>query len=59
MNEWNVANRYGRAYIAEDNDLVIRYEFNMRGAGISKEVFDDNFDIWESLLSDFKEHINF
>ena len=57
MNEWNVANRYGRAYVDEDNDPIIRYEFNMRGAGISTEVFEDNFAIWDSLPSDFKDHI--
>ncbi len=59
MNAWNNENRYGRAYIDENNDPVIRYEFNMVGVGISKEVFNDNFEIWESLLNDFKIHINF
>ncbi len=59
MNKWNNANRYGRAYMTDDGDAVIRYEFNMTGAGISHDVFKDNFDIWESLLNDFKVHIDF
>jgi hypothetical protein len=59
MNRWNSENRYGRAYLDDENDPILRYEINMTGAGISREVFDDNIDIWESLLSDFKEHIDF
>ena len=59
MNQWNSENRYGRAYLDDKNDLILRYEINMTGAGISKEVFDDNFAIWESQLIDFKEHINY
>lgn len=59
MNAWNVENRYGRAYMDKDGDAIIRYEFNMVGDGISMEVFNDNFEIWESLLNDFKAHIKF
>jgi len=59
MNKWNAEIRYGRAYLDAENNPTIRYEINMAGAGISKDVFNSNFDIWETLLSDFKEHINY
>lgn len=60
MNEWNRAKRYGKAHIDDENDPFLRYDFNFggAGAGISMTTFEENFEIWESLLNDFKEHID-
>ena len=54
MNEWNKANRFGRAYIDADKDPVIEMDVDLDDGGMSRALFEDVFEFWEVLVPDFK-----
>lgn len=58
LNDWNRANRYGRAYLDDESDPYLEMDMNLWGGGISPATFKDNLEIWESLLGDFQQHID-
>ncbi len=58
LNEWNKINRYAKAHEAEDGDILLKYDINMWGAGISRDAFVESLNVWERQLNDFKIHID-
>ncbi len=59
LNQWNLEKRYAKAHINDEGEIYLKYDVNMDGGGLSTANFGDTFDIWESLLADFKAHIDF
>ncbi|MFQ5439551.1 MAG: YbjN domain-containing protein [Paracoccaceae bacterium] len=57
LNDWNKRKRYAKAHFNDDGNIVLRYDINMSGEGISRASFNEVFDLWERLLNDFKDHI--
>lgn len=58
LNEWNRQKRYAKAYFDQDGDIVLRYDINMWGEGVSRDSFDESLNVWERLLDEFKEYID-
>ncbi len=58
LNEWNRINRYVKAHWAEDGDIVVKFDINMWGPGISTDAFVESLNVWERQLDDFKKHID-
>jgi Putative bacterial sensory transduction regulator len=58
VNAWNRDNRFGRAYIDRDGDVVVEMDVNLWG-GVSQKNLDDTFDWWRTVLErvpvDFQE----
>jgi len=59
LNAWNLDKRYAKTYINDEGEIYLKYDVNLDGGGIQLETFKDNFDIWDSLLGEFKDHIDF
>ena len=59
MNEWNRSKRFGRGYIDDENDAVLEMDVDLDDGGVSRLLFIDNMEFWQSLLGDFEEHIGF
>lgn len=56
INAWNAANRYIRAYVADDGDPWFCYDANLSPGG-TYEALDDDFAVWIGFLPNIKEHI--
>ena len=59
MNEWNRSKRFGRGYIDDENDAVLEMDVDLDDGGVSRLLFIDNIEFWQSLVGDFEEHIGF
>lgn len=57
MNDWNKRKRFGKAYIDDENDPYLEMDLNFEG-GMTRDNFRDNLVLWDSLVGDFKTHIN-
>lgn len=57
MNDWNKTNRFSRAYIDNDEDPVIEMDVDLDDGGMSRALFEDNFEFWEVLVPEFKKVI--
>jgi len=55
-NQWNRETRFLQAYLADDNSLVVSMAVNMR-FGITRQNFQDNFDLWADLMQDFNNRV--
>jgi hypothetical protein len=56
INEWNRTKRWGKAYIDKEGDPVIELDVNLFG-GVSRTNFDDTYDWWKLILTEFKGYI--
>lgn len=56
INEWNRANRFAKAWLAETGEAVLELDYDFAGG-----VFQDNFlstlDIWANAIADFESRI--
>ncbi|HYD24362.1 MAG TPA: YbjN domain-containing protein [Croceibacterium sp.] len=59
INEWNRNNRFGRAYLDDEDDPIIEMDVDLDDGGLSPLLFIDNIEFWESTLSNFEKHIGF
>lgn len=57
MNEWNKTKRFSRAYIDNDKDPVIEMDVDLDDGGMSRALFEDNFEFWSALMPQFKQAI--
>lgn len=57
MNDWNRDNRFGRAYIADDGSARVEMDLDLDDGGISRELFVDNLEFWEIVMSKFEEYV--
>lgn len=51
-NQWNLNNRYGRAYIDEEGDPILERDISLTG-GVSEANLKEQFRIWDDSLGDF------
>lgn len=57
INEWNMGQRWARAYIDKTNDPVIEMDVDMDFGGISTELFYDNLNTFIGCIPLFKAHL--
>jgi hypothetical protein len=57
MNDWNKSKRFGFAYLDEENDPFLNYDVNM-SYGVSEQNFLDSLSLWDTILADFHNHID-
>jgi hypothetical protein len=58
MNDWNSRKTFGRAYVDEESESIIEMAVNLDYDGVNHKNFDDTFDMWTTVLSQFQRHIN-
>lgn len=58
MHEWNVSNRFSKAFIDDDDDAAIEWDINLEH-GVSRDNFDANLAVWSQVLKAFAEHIEY
>jgi hypothetical protein len=56
INEWNVENRWVRGYTDNVNDPWLQFDIDLTPGG-TYEMLDDEFDIWKSQLSKFRQYV--
>lgn len=54
VNEWNRENRFGRAYVDEDGEIVLEMDVNLF-AGVTFDNFDDTVDWWRFAMTSFED----
>ena len=57
MNIWNRKYRYTRAYATDGGTVYLDMDLNLAKGGISRELFDENLDIWIADFDKFKKFI--
>jgi hypothetical protein len=50
INRWNGETRFGKAYIDDEGDLVVKLDVNLWG-GVSAANLDDTFDWWFTVTA--------
>ncbi|MBV6633643.1 MAG: YbjN domain-containing protein [Alphaproteobacteria bacterium] len=56
-NEWNLKHRFTRAYNDEEGDPIIELDYSLVG-GVTAGNMKELFELWESRLGDFTDHID-
>ena len=56
INAWNRQTRFGRAYLDDEDDLVLEYAVNM-SHGVAEQTLEDGADIWMRMLKGVEEDI--
>jgi hypothetical protein len=57
MTQYDRAWVFGKAYTNTDGDMVLEYPINLTG-GVTIDNLNDNILLWEDLLGDFTQEIN-
>lgn len=57
INEWNMANRFGRAYLDDEGDPWVEMDINMEGEGVTISNFNESLAYWDTVLNAFVAHI--
>ena len=57
INEWNMNNRFGRAYLDDEGDPIVEMDVDLDDGGLSRELFIDNFEFWTSIMSKFEKFV--
>lgn len=55
MVKWNTEYRFARAYLDQDGDPVIEMDLNLDKGGISRPLFDDHLDLWDTILARYSD----
>ena len=53
MNQYAATRRWGRIYIDDEGDPVIEMDVDLEDGGMSKELFVDNIEYWETVMNAF------
>lgn len=56
INQWNVENRFGSAYLDDDKDANVQMDVNL-DFGVSAKNLEDTMDLWRTVLMDFKDNV--
>jgi hypothetical protein len=59
LNEWNRAQRFGRAYLDKENDPILEMDVDLDDGGLAPALFIDNIEFWASILGKFEQHIGY
>jgi hypothetical protein len=57
INKWNKDNRFGRAYIDDENDPVVEMDIDLDDGGMSRLLFEDHIEFWMSVMSQYSKYI--
>ena len=57
INDWNRERRFGKAFLDDEGDPFVEMDVNLYGEGIGRRTFLDTLDLWQQVLSDFRDHI--
>lgn len=57
LNEYTRENRWGRVYLDGDNDAIIEMDVDLEDGGMSEELFIDNLEYFELVLSNFAKWV--
>jgi hypothetical protein len=57
LNQYARENRWGRVYLDEDNDPVIEMDIDLEDGGMSEELFIDNLEYFELVMSSFAKWV--
>jgi hypothetical protein len=57
INEWNRTQRFGRAYLDKEGDPIIEMDVDLDDGGLSRALFIDNLEFWDSVKGRFETHI--
>ena len=58
INAWNTEKLFGRAYLDDEGDPWLEMPVNLFG-GVTRANFEDTFDWWDVIVSDFEDHVGF
>lgn len=58
LNKWNAENRFGRAYVSDRGAARLEMDLDLDHGGMSAALFDDNLELWTSVLANFEKHIS-
>ena len=59
LNDWNRNKRFGVAVLDTDGEPYLKLDLNLDYGGITTPAFEDNLELWERLMADFAEHLQF
>lgn len=57
MNQYAATRRWGRVYIDDEGDPVIEMDVDLEDGGMSKELFTDNVEYWETVMNAFADWV--
>jgi hypothetical protein len=57
LNDWNRTKRFGRAYIDSVGDPAVEMDIDLADGGMSRALFEDNYEFWKALMSEFPKFI--
>lgn len=57
MNQYSSSHRWGRFYIDEDGDAVIEMDLDLEDGGVAPELFIDNIEYWDAVLSNYAQFV--
>lgn len=57
MNSWNTDFRWGRAYKTKEGAVRLEMDVDLEDGGVSRALFLDNIEYWETTLAAFEKHI--
>ena len=57
INAWNSSQRFGRAYLDKEGDPRLEMDIDLDDGGMSRALFLDNLEFWETVLGKFERHI--
>jgi Putative bacterial sensory transduction regulator len=58
LEDWNEEQRFASAYLDSEDDPWLQMDVNTAG-GITTTNFEKNFELWQSMMADFEEHVGF
>jgi hypothetical protein len=56
VNEWNVDQLWGQAYVLDEGDVALSFAFNVEG-GVTEDNLESTIDLWDRTLVAFEEFI--
>ena len=56
-NEWNTKKRYAKVYLDDESDPYLEYDANLSPGG-TYEALKDDFGVWQNMISEFKDFID-
>ncbi len=59
INEWNSSERFGRAYLDDEDDPILEMDVDLDDGGVSRLLFIDNIEFWQSVLGKFERFIGY
>ena len=59
INNWNRTQRFARAFLDKENDPVLEMDVDLDDGGMSRLLFIDNIEFWDTILVEFEKRIGY